>query len=100
MARTGAALGLAEDAADMAALHASALRLRAAARLQLGDTDGAGEDLAESVEIARRADALYEVALALDLRGAIDGDADALAESSALLERLGVERIARPPLQS
>ena len=100
LARTGAALGLAEDAADMAALHASALRLRAAARLQLGDTDGAGEDLAESVEIARRADALYEVALALDLRGAIDGDADALAESSALLERLGVERIARPPLQS
>ena len=45
---------------------ASALRLRAAARLQLGDADGARQDLTESVEIARGADALYEVALALD----------------------------------
>ena len=96
LASTTAVLDLAEDAANMAALHASALRLRAAARLQLA-ADGAFEDLAESVEIARGADALYEVALALDLRAAADGDADAAAESAELLERLGVERIARPP---
>jgi tetratricopeptide (TPR) repeat protein len=98
--RTRAALDHAEEAAEMAALHASALRLRAAARLQLGDSAGAREDLAESVETARGAGALYELALALDVRAAADGDTADAAESAALLERLGVERVARPPLTS
>jgi tetratricopeptide (TPR) repeat protein len=96
LVRTRAVLEVAEDAADMAALHASALRLRAAARLQLGDAAAAEPDLDESIVTARRGDALYEVALALDLKGAA-GDAAAAAESAELLQRLGVERVARPP---
>ncbi len=97
--RTHAVLDFADDAADMAALHASALRLRAAARLQLGDADGSAADIDASVEVARRADALYEMALALDLKAHAAGDADAAAESAALLKALGVEHIARPPLR-
>ena len=100
LASTSTVLELAGDAADMAALHACALRLRAAARLQLRDEDGAREDLMESVETARGADALYEVALGLDLRALMDGDADAAEESAELFRRLGVERVARPPLPS
>ena len=100
LASTSTVLELAGDAADMAALHACALRLRAAARLQLRDEDGAREDLVESVETARGADALYEVALGLDLRALMDGDADAAEESAELFRRLGVERVARPPLPS
>jgi tetratricopeptide (TPR) repeat protein len=96
--RTRAVLEHAEDSAEMAALRASTLRLRAAAQLQLGEADTAAADLDESAEVARRADALYEVALALDLRASVDGDPEALAESGELLQRLGVERVARPPL--
>jgi tetratricopeptide (TPR) repeat protein len=97
LGRTNAVLERAEEAADMAALQASTLRLRAAARLQLGEAEAANADLERSVEVARGADALYEVALALDLRAA-SGDDDARTESAALLERLGVERVVRPPL--
>ena len=59
-----------EDAADMPSLHATALRLRAAARLQLGDRAGAEQDLEESLRAARAGDSLYELALALDLSAA------------------------------
>jgi class 3 adenylate cyclase/tetratricopeptide (TPR) repeat protein len=89
-----------EDAADMPSLHAMALRLRAAARLQLGDATGAKADLEESVSSARSADALYELALALDLTAAAFADEAAATESAALLERLSVGHVARPPLDA
>ncbi|MDQ3121608.1 MAG: tetratricopeptide repeat protein, partial [Actinomycetota bacterium] len=87
-----------EDAAEMAALRAAALRLRAAARLQAGDHAAARDDLEQGVAIAREAEALFEVALVLDLLGEAFGDAEAAAESSTIFRQLGVERVARPPL--
>jgi tetratricopeptide (TPR) repeat protein len=100
LARTQLVIGRAEDAAEMAALRANALRLQGAARLQLGELAEAHEDLAESVRVARAADALYEVALALDLQAQALGDDDAAAESAALFARLGVERVVRPAFPS
>jgi tetratricopeptide (TPR) repeat protein len=91
-----AALEHLEAGADAAPLHASLLRTRAAALFQLGRGAEADADLDESVRVARSADALYEVALSLDLAARAAGAAD--RESSEILERLGVERIARPPL--
>ncbi|HZG36374.1 MAG TPA: tetratricopeptide repeat protein, partial [Gaiellaceae bacterium] len=85
----------AQGASDMAALRAGALRVQAAAQLQLGDADGALGTLRESLEVAREAGLLYEVALAQDLLGAACGDAAAAAEAAALLERLGVQQVAR-----
>jgi class 3 adenylate cyclase/tetratricopeptide (TPR) repeat protein len=87
-----------EEAAEMAALRATALRLRAVGRSQLGDNEGTLRDLDESIRIARKADAHYELALALDLKTRLGGHQVAGAESTRLLERLGVERVARPPL--
>ncbi|MBA3348174.1 MAG: AAA family ATPase [Actinobacteria bacterium] len=94
--RTQLVLGRTEEAAEMAALRASTFRLRGAARLQLGEVDAAHEDLLESVRVARDADAVYEVALALDLLASARKDPAAAAESATLFERLGVERVARP----
>jgi class 3 adenylate cyclase/tetratricopeptide (TPR) repeat protein len=96
--RASAVLERADDPAGMAALQAAALRIRACARVQLGDLDGAGTDLAKSVRVARSADALYEVALTLDVSARLRDDAAAAAESKALFERLAVVRVARPPL--
>ncbi|HWQ22802.1 MAG TPA: tetratricopeptide repeat protein [Gaiellaceae bacterium] len=88
-----------EDAASMAPLVALAERLRGAALLQLDERERADESLAESVRVARGAEARYELALSLDLLGTL-GDEDAAREAAALLERLSVERVARPPLAS
>ena len=93
---TQAALEHLETGTDVAPLHASLLRTRGAALFQLGRVAEARADLDESVRVARGADALYEVALSLDLAARAAGEAD--PESGAILERLGVERIARPPL--
>jgi tetratricopeptide (TPR) repeat protein len=85
------------DASGIAPLEAAAQRVRAAALVQLGERDQALEALADSVKIARAAEARYELALSLDLLGAV-GDAEAAHESAALLEALGVVQVARPPL--
>jgi tetratricopeptide (TPR) repeat protein len=98
LSRAESVLEHTEDAADMPSLHAAALRLRAAARLQLGDRVGAEEDLEESLRAARAGDSLYELALALDLSAAVSGDDDAAGESAALLQQLAVKNVARPPL--
>ena len=86
------------DAAGMIPLQSSVHRIRAAALMQLGDADGAGKAIDESIAIARSGDANYQLALALDLLALIDGDRDAASESAELLAQLGVERVARPPL--
>jgi class 3 adenylate cyclase/tetratricopeptide (TPR) repeat protein len=87
------------DAAGIAPLEAAAHRVRAAALFQLGEHDQAREALAESIKTARAAEARYELALSLDLLGAV-GDSEAEREATALLESLGVIRVAHPPLGS
>lgn len=87
------------DAAGMVALQSSVHRIRATALHQLGDLDGAGREVDESISIARTGDASLQLALALDLLALIDDDRDAAAESAELLGQLGVELVARPPLQ-
>jgi class 3 adenylate cyclase/tetratricopeptide (TPR) repeat protein len=93
LGRTGAAAG-------MASVHALALRLKGSALLQLGRKDDAVRAFGESVEVARAAGVIYEVALALDGLGASSEDGEAAAESRTLLERLGVESVRRPPLEA
>jgi hypothetical protein len=73
-----------------APLRALLHRLRAYSLDQLGDTEGAAEALGYSITIAREAEETYEAALTLQAIGRIQGDADAAAESRALLARLGV----------
>ena len=87
-----------DAAAVTAPLRAAVLRLRAIARLQLGDVEGAQADVDESLRVARSAEALYEVALTLDLTGRIRGSDEAAAESAALFAALQVEHVVRPPL--
>ena len=82
-----------EDAADMAALHAAALRIRAAARLQLGDAEPARRISRERRCGSKRRSG-PEAALALDLLAVAEADEAARRESAELLERLGVERLA------
>jgi class 3 adenylate cyclase/tetratricopeptide (TPR) repeat protein len=98
LARVGSLLERADEAAAMAPLQSTAHRLRAAARLRSEDRTGAVAALDESIRIARDANAVYELALALDLSAAIGADPSAAEESGSLLERLGVESVARPPL--
>ena len=98
LARTAEALEQLESDADLAPLHGAVLRTRAAAKFQLGDASEARADLEESLRIARSADALYEVALSLDLRARADGSVN--EESAEILERLGVQQIAQPSLPS
>jgi class 3 adenylate cyclase/tetratricopeptide (TPR) repeat protein len=98
LARVGSLLEREDEAAAMAPLQSTAHRLRAAALLQLQDRAGALAELEESVRIARDANAVYELALALDLSAAIGADPSAAEDSRALLERLGVQSVARPPL--
>jgi len=84
------------EAASVAALQSSAYRIRAAALVQLGDADGAGEAIDRSVAAARAGEAAFQLALALELLAEMDGDRDAASESAELLRELGVERGARP----
>jgi class 3 adenylate cyclase/tetratricopeptide (TPR) repeat protein len=86
------------EAAAGAPLISSIHRIRGAALAQLGEEADARAELERSVDVAREAVAVYELALALDLVGSL-GDAAAAAESAELLERLGVESVARPPLR-
>jgi tetratricopeptide (TPR) repeat protein len=85
------------DAAGMLALQSSLQRVRAAALSQLGDGAGAREALRLSIDSARRGDASFQLALALDLLATIDGDAGALAESASILRELDVGQVVRPP---
>jgi tetratricopeptide (TPR) repeat protein len=100
LARAESVLERTGDAADMAALRATALRVRGSALLQLGREAEAVAALHESVRVARAAEVVYETALGLDLLAAVGDNSAAADESSALLERLRVERFARPPLPS
>jgi class 3 adenylate cyclase/tetratricopeptide (TPR) repeat protein len=80
--------------AAQALLH----RVRAYAHLQSGNEDDAERELERSLEIARGSDALYEVALTLQARARLHGDAELAAEAKALLDALHVVAIREPPL--
>jgi class 3 adenylate cyclase/tetratricopeptide (TPR) repeat protein len=88
----------AADAAEMATLKSTVLRVRAVGLTQLGRADDAGAAIDESIAIARQTGAPFQLALALDVLAAVDGDRDAASESAELLRQLGVERVPRPPL--
>ena len=87
------------DAAGMVALQSNVHRIRATALHQLGDLDGAGREVDESISIARTGEASLQLALALDLLALIDDDRDAAAESAELFRQLDVRLVARPPLE-
>jgi hypothetical protein len=91
---------LAEEtvAAEAPAVRATALRVKGIALIQLGRRDEGVALLEESSRLAEEEALPYEAALALDLLGEATGDAEAATRSRETLERLRVERIARPPL--
>jgi hypothetical protein len=93
-------LGDAGDAAEMTALQSTLHRVKAAALSLKGDADAAGGEADKAIELARRGSATFQLALALDVLALIDDDLDAAAESEELLGGLGVQRLARPPLES
>jgi class 3 adenylate cyclase/tetratricopeptide (TPR) repeat protein len=93
-----AVLERSSEASGMAPVEAAAQRTRAVALFQLGEPQRAAEALGESIRIARAAEVRYELALSLDVLGAT-GDEAAASESAELLSRLGVGRVARPPLE-
>jgi ATP/maltotriose-dependent transcriptional regulator MalT len=78
-------------------------RLRGYALMQSGDLEGAEEAIETSLEIARAADAVYELAQSLEARArlharrGIDGAADE-EEARTLLSRLGVISQPKIPL--
>jgi class 3 adenylate cyclase/tetratricopeptide (TPR) repeat protein len=88
-----AALG-AEGAAPLLAL---AYRLEGVVLAQRGDVEAARASLGRSADVAREAGARNELAVSLDLLGVL-GDERAEAESASLLDAMGVETAARPPL--
>jgi tetratricopeptide (TPR) repeat protein len=87
-----------DAAAVTAPLRAAVLRIRAVARLQFGDVDGAHADLEQSRQVAESADAAYELALTLDLSSKIHGREDEAEGAAALFAVLDVEHVVRPPL--
>ena len=96
--RVDSVLSRSEQEGDSAPLRAAAERARAAALAQLGERDAAREALDRSLAAAAAGGASYERALSLDLLAALGGDPEAAAESATLFARLGVERVARPPV--
>ncbi len=96
LAQVDSLLERTDEAAAMAPLRASSHRIRAVALAQLGKKAEAEEELGRSVEVAREAEAVPELALALHLAGFLGDDA-AAKESSALFQRLGIERVPRLP---
>ncbi|MBD0330162.1 MAG: tetratricopeptide repeat protein [Thermoleophilia bacterium] len=74
--RAESVLERADDSAEAAPLRAAALRTRAAGLLQVGDAAAGRDSLAESISVARAADAVYELALSLGLLAAVAWLAD------------------------
>jgi class 3 adenylate cyclase/tetratricopeptide (TPR) repeat protein len=79
-------------------LQAVLFRVRGYAHLQMQRPDEASREFDRSLEAARQAGALYEIALSLGAKGLGRGAEAAAAESQKLLEALQVERVAEIPL--
>jgi class 3 adenylate cyclase/tetratricopeptide (TPR) repeat protein len=71
-------------------------RVRAAALVKKGRADAAAHELEQSLATARGADALYEIALSLQLRAKLRDDVSDAAEAQAILDALHV--VSRPEL--
>jgi class 3 adenylate cyclase/tetratricopeptide (TPR) repeat protein len=79
-------------------LEAVLHRVRGYAHLQLQRTDEAAAEFERSLDAARRAGALYEIALSLRAKGLMPGAEAVAAEAEQLLEALEVERVPEIPL--
>jgi hypothetical protein len=73
-------------------------RTRGYALLQRGQHDVAIREIEQSLEIARAAGALYEVALSLRARSLAGGGAEDRTEADRLLDLLNVMRVPNVPL--
>jgi class 3 adenylate cyclase/tetratricopeptide (TPR) repeat protein len=80
-------------------LQAVLFRVRGYAHLQADRPDGASKEFDRSLEAARRAGALYEIALSLRARSLVRGAETEAAEAEKLLETLQVERVTAIPLE-
>ena len=92
LARAEAALRGAREAGGLAPVEALLHRVIGVAYAERGDVDDARAALDESLAVARRADAPYEVALTLDERARLLDDADGAREAESIFESLGVSR--------
>jgi len=79
-------------------LQAVLFRVRGYAQLQVHRPDEASRAFDRSLEAARRAGALYEVALSLRAKGLFRGAEAEAAEAEKLLAELQVERVTTIPL--
>jgi tetratricopeptide (TPR) repeat protein len=90
LARAEVALRGAREAGGLAPVEALLHRVMGVARAERGDADAARASLDESLAIARKADAPYEVALTLRERARLLDDSDAAREAAEICDRLGV----------
>jgi tetratricopeptide (TPR) repeat protein len=79
-------------------LQAVLLRVRGYAHLQVQRPDEASREFERSLEAAKRAGALYEIALSLRAKSLIRGAESAATEGQQLLEALEVEHVPEVPL--
>jgi tetratricopeptide (TPR) repeat protein len=80
-------------------LQAVLFRVRGYAHLQVRRPDEASRAFDRSLEAARQAGALYEIALSLRAKGLFRGAEAEAAEAERLLEGLQVERVTEIPLE-
>jgi tetratricopeptide (TPR) repeat protein len=78
-------------------LQAVLFRVRGYAHLQVDRLEDASREFERSLEAARRAGALYEIALSLRAKGLARGTATDAAEAQDLLDAMQVERVAEVP---
>jgi tetratricopeptide (TPR) repeat protein len=86
------------DGTSTPSVQALLHRVRASVHAQRGEQAEAEHELERSLEIAQRNDALYEVALTLDVRARLRSDAALAAEARRLLDALHVVVVRTPPL--
>jgi hypothetical protein len=88
--RAQAPLTEAREAGGLAPVEALLHRVIGMGHVQLGERDAAAAAFGHSLEIARGADAPYEIALTLVERAALTGSEDDAREAREILDRLGV----------
>jgi tetratricopeptide (TPR) repeat protein len=92
------ALAICDVSSETPAVQALIHRTRGYALLQLGQHQTATAEIERSIEIAREAGALYEVALSLRARALAGGGAEDRTEADRILDVLNVVRVPNVPL--
>jgi aspartate aminotransferase-like enzyme len=87
-----------EAAGGMAPVQALLLRVSGIAQAQEGNVEAALESLEHSLRVALAADAAYEIALTLSIRGRIRQDPGDVRTAQELLNGLGVVSTPTVPL--